>query len=122
MPRAGIIVHDGIGPMLDYLVIHTGTQVTEAMERGAERVEEYAKANAPWTDRTGDARQGLTARVYEEFGEIVLELAHSVDYGYWLELIQNGRFAIIMPTLEVLGPQIIREAGGRVLDLDRGFF
>lgn len=112
-----MIVYDGIGPVLDYLVIHTGTQVTEAMMDGAQEVEAYAKANAPWSDRTGSARQGLRADVYEEFGEIVLELSHSVDYGVWLELIQNGAYAIIMPTLEVLGPKIIRDAGGRVLDV-----
>ena len=114
---SGVIIHDGIGPVLAYMVIHTGVAVTEAMMEGASEVEAYAKANAPWSDRTGAARQGLTADVYEEFGEIVLELSHSVEYGVWLELIQNGNFAIIMPTLETLGPKIIMQAAGRVLDV-----
>jgi hypothetical protein len=121
MSRGGMFLHDGIGPVLDYLIINTGINVTEAMQAGAEEVQAYAQSNAPWTDRTGDARSGLYAEVYEEFGEIVLELGHSVDYGIWLELKDNGKYAIIMPTLEVLGPQIIRQAGGRVIDTDRAF-
>jgi hypothetical protein len=109
-------VFDGIGPVLDFMAIRTAANVAEAVEQGAMELEMYAKFNAPWADRTGEARNGLTASVYEEGGEIVLELAHSVDYGIWLELIQDGRFAIIMPTLEALGPRIIRDAGGRVMD------
>lgn len=115
---SGILIHDGIGPVLDYMVIHTGVIVTEAMQEGAQEVEAYARTNAPWSDRTGAARAGLTTDVYEEFGEIILELSHSVDYGIWLETIQNGAYAIIMPTLEVLGPRIILQAGGRVLDVE----
>jgi len=121
MARGGIWIHDGIGPILDYMAINTGVQVAEAMYEGAQEVQLYAQMNAPWTDQTGAARAGLTASVYEEFGEVVLELAHSVDYGIWLETIQGGKFAIIMPTLEALGPRIIRDAGGHVTDTG-GFF
>lgn len=35
-------------------------------EVGVPMLEGYAKANAPWTDRTGSARQGITASVYEK--------------------------------------------------------
>lgn len=112
---SGVFILDGIGPVLDYLVVSSVMNVMEAVEEGREQVEQYAQMNAPWSDITGAARNGLTASVYEESGEIVLELAHSVDYGQWLELIQDGNFAIIMPTLEALGPEIIRDAGGRVM-------
>lgn len=119
--RSFITVHDGIGPVLDYMVLNVATNVMEAMEQGRAEVEAYAQANAPWADRTGAARDGLVASVSNDLGEIVIELAHTVDYGIWLELIQNGRFAVIMPTLEALGPKIIRDAGGRVLQTGRGF-
>lgn len=116
MARMGMIVHDGIGPVLAYLAVNAATNVAEAFETGKEQLEMHAKMNAPWADRTGEARNGLTAYVHEESGEIVLELAHTAEHGYWLELIQDGRFAIIMPTLEALGPAILRAAGGRVMD------
>lgn len=114
---SGIFVVDGIGPVLDALAVGAAANVAEAMSQGAAEVEFYARQNAPWADRTGAARNGLTASVFEEAGEIVLELAHTVEHGYWLELIQDGRFAIIMPTLEALGPQIIADAGGAVISL-----
>jgi hypothetical protein len=91
------------------------------MESGKERVEGYAKMNAPWADRTGAAREGLTASVSEHDAEITLELAHTVEYGIWLETIQDGAFAIIMPTLEALGPEILREAGAQVVSVGRTF-
>lgn len=118
---AGILVVDTIGPRLDVAVAETAARVTAVMESGKERIESYAKFNAPWEDRTGAARDGLTASVDEDDGFIVLELAHTVDYGVWLETIEDGTFAIIMPTLEALGPELIVEAGGVVTHLGSTF-
>lgn len=114
MAKMGMFVTDGIGPVLGYLAASAADNVAQAMEQGKGEVEAYAQANAPWSDRTGAARAGLNATVYMEGGEVVLELAHGVEYGYWLEVIQEGAYAIIMPTLEALGPQIIADAGGHI--------
>lgn len=76
---------------------------------------DYAQANAPWEDITGDARSGLDVDVRMEGEVIVWEMSHSVDYGLYLETRWNGKFAIIMPTLEMFAPQIGRglgESGG----------
>lgn len=118
MPSMGMIVQDGIGPVLDFLMVNAAGNVAQVMEQGQQQVEAYAKSNAPWSDITGSARNGLTARVFMEGGEVVLELAHTVEHGYWLEVIQDGAFAIIMPTLEALGPEIIRDAGGAVMRVE----
>lgn len=85
--------------------------VQGVFEIAQESVEENAKANAPWEDRTGDARAGLQTRVVKAQGSISLFLEHTVEYGLWLEVIQNGRFAIIMPTLEAMAPEIFLLAG-----------
>lgn len=69
---------------------------------------EYAKANAPWDDRTGDAREGLDVDVYWQGHEVVWDMFHTVDYGVYLETRWNGKYAIIMPTLEMFAPQIGR--------------
>jgi hypothetical protein len=74
----------------------------------AEAMENYAKAHAPWSDRTGDARERLHATV-EETGPIgTIVLAHGVDYGLWLEIANGGRYSIIPQTIDVFGPQIMR--------------
>ncbi len=63
--------------------------------------EEYAKTNASWTDRTGNARQTLHAEVQQLSKDAVaLYLAHGMDYGIWLEVRWGGRFAIIWPTIQ----------------------
>lgn len=48
------------------------------------------------------ARAGLGTDVYRDGLNVELVLFHTVDYGLWLETIQSGRFATIMPTLEAL--------------------
>jgi hypothetical protein len=72
----------------------------EVFEEASQEILAYAQDNAPWADRTGDARAGLDVEVYEEAGEVYLDLFHTVEYGQWLETIQDGAFATIMPTLE----------------------
>lgn len=79
---------------------------------------DYARVNAPWQDRTGDARAELDTDVSWEGDEIVWTMYHGVDYGQWLETIKNGEFAIIMPTLEQFAPQVC--AGGDLFSGDYG--
>lgn len=92
----------------------------EAFEDMADIILADAQAGAPWDDRTGMARDGLWVEVYEEDGDVYLDLGHTMDYGLYLETIQNGRFAIIMPTLERYAGQLFDEAGGRVVGVEQG--
>ena len=79
------------------------------------QLEEAAKKNAIWQDRTGDARDGLTAQAWKDpRGSVMIALFHTVDYGVWLETIQNGRFAVIMRTLESEGARLIDNAIRRI--------
>ena len=59
--------------------------------------------NAPWTDRTGHARQSLTGSAYRESPTtITIKLAHgsNIPYGIYLELAHEKRYAIIDPTIQ----------------------
>jgi hypothetical protein len=67
----------------------------------AAKIETWAKVHAPWTDRTGNARQGLTARVFREATAITLILFGAVSYQIWLELKNGGKYAVILPALEI---------------------
>jgi hypothetical protein len=109
-------VWDGIGPVLDARIAGTAAVVATVMERGANEMEDYARQNAPWSDRTGAARAGLSAEVNYDLTEIDIILSHGVDYGFWLEVIQDGEYAILMPTIEALGPKILHEAGLAVIE------
>ena len=119
MANYGMRVIDTIGPRLDIMIATGAMRMEQVMEDGAHEIEMAAKANAPWEDQTGDARRGGTAEMGVEGAEAYIELYHTVDYGLWLELIQDGRFAIIMPTLEQLAPGIIRRAGAEMMRVSR---
>ena len=72
----------------------------EEFEKSARQLEDIMKANAIWQDITGEARNGLTATAYNDGGSVEIQLYHTAEHGIWLETIQNGKFAIILPTLE----------------------
>lgn len=72
-------------------------------------LETYAKMNAPWTDRTANARQSLHAFVRDESPVVVrLFLAHGVEYGVYLETRWQGRYSVIWPTLSAHFGQILK--------------
>jgi hypothetical protein len=63
--------------------------------------EAFAKENAPWEDQTANARQSLHTFVEQLSDDTVrLYLSHGVEYGIWLEVRWNGKYAIIWPTIE----------------------
>lgn len=64
----------------------------------AAQLEGEMKLNAPWKDRTGNARAGLKGSAEVDDKGVVIRLAHSVDYGVYLELARDGRYAILKPT------------------------
>jgi hypothetical protein len=89
----------------------------------AQKVVDYARANARWTDRTGNARAALHAiAVLGETGEteryegdvppeaehmvevarnlVVVFLSHGMNYGKYLETISAGAYAIVMEALQ----------------------
>ena len=75
---------------------------------GAQGENEMRK-NAPWTDRTGAARNGLHATATHVAVRHTLTFAHSVPYGIWLEVRWSGRYAIVTPTMLRTGRLIMRD-------------
>jgi hypothetical protein len=76
-------------------------QTAEAL---APVMEQYAKSNAPWDDRTTDARRGLKAIVIHnaQSSSVWLGYSSSTPYGYFLEnYTYNGTsYAIVRPTIQ----------------------
>jgi hypothetical protein len=71
-------------------------------------LEGRAKNDAPWQDRTGNARNGLFGAIEARTNEVIIKLGHSVEYGIFLELARDGRYAILKPTLDKAIPDIYR--------------
>lgn len=72
-------------------------------------LEAKAKSDAPWTDRTSHARNGLFGTVEEKENEILLHLSHTMEYGVFLELANEGRFAILQPTIDAHAAEIHKD-------------
>lgn len=102
---------DDLGPYYaDMELRQGGFRITPKLRALAARGVEHAQSNAPWRDITGAARRGLNAEIYKEGTNIILRLSHSVEYGKWLETILDGQYATIMPTLEAIGPELLKAA------------
>lgn len=78
------------------------------VDTSALKLQNYARSHRPWTDRTGAARQRLTGTPQTTDNGYRIRLAHGVDYGIWLELAHEKRFAIIEPTIQAEGPEIMK--------------
>lgn len=75
--------------------------------RYAPEIETWLMANAPWTDRTSNARQTLWSQAFDLIGEgVLIVLSHGMDYGIFLELAHGGTYAVIGPALHHFAPRI----------------
>lgn len=88
------------------LLLEIPKAIDTRLDKLAAEIEAYAKDNAPWDDRTGDAREGLTAEAYHDGSKHGVVLYHTVDYGIWLEIRWSGTYAIILPTIEHFAGQV----------------
>lgn len=60
----------------------------------------YAKLNKRWKDRTGNARARLHGGFYWEDTNILKTyIAHGMEYGIYLELKYDGKYAILEETI-----------------------
>ena len=78
----------------------------------AQDAQSHMRLNRPWQDDTGNARRGLRVPVVKEPEQIILYFIHSVEYGVNLELNHGGRYAIIVPTIDRMVPELRRRLRG----------
>jgi hypothetical protein len=97
-----------------------------------------ARRNAPWTERTGNARSGIffavdgfglppimgqidkgaagamtdVERIEGDEENLIIVISHTVFYGRFLELDNGGRYAVIMSTIETNLPMLERKLSG----------
>lgn len=89
----------------------------EGMGRvAAANMQSDARQNAPWQDRTGNARQGLNGGIYYENENLFIYIAHSMEYGVFLELCNDGKYAILEKTRD-RHKAIVHEQAKRIITL-----
>lgn len=106
-------VSDTLSPGLATFAPKLHSAIGAAMKFHEPQVEGYMKSNARWTDRTSNARNGLTATyVFDAPSTHVIVCYHSVPYGIWLEIANSGRFRIIIPTIITQGREVMLTISG----------
>lgn len=76
-------------------------------QEGAKKFQNYAKQNKPWVDRTGHARQRLIGWVEKFPNKYHINIGHGVDYGIYLELCNERRYAILQPTVNAYSQEVL---------------
>ncbi len=85
------------------------TAVDATMQLYAARGEATMKNSAPWQDQTSNARNGLfTKTIHQRNRKYGIVFAHSVPYGIWLEVRWSGKYAVISPTINQMGPEVMK--------------
>lgn len=69
------------------------------LDTAAIKMVDFARKNAPWTDRSGSARARLNTHVEPMTKGYRIAIAHGVEYGIFLELAHEKRYAIIPDTI-----------------------
>jgi hypothetical protein len=96
-------------PHLDELDQRIKTGIGMIANLFAGKMQGEAISNAPWNDVSGAARGGLRGWPVVAATEVVMYLAHSVEYGPFLEM-GTSKMAprpIILPTLQANYPEVM---------------
>lgn len=91
---------DTLTPTLGRFAITANVAVQASARALAADIRDYMRDNAPWEDRTGDARAQLETQVHYKGFRTDIVLMSNSDHGIWLEIRWNGLYAIIVPTME----------------------
>lgn len=109
MPRTGIRWEDNeLVQRLRTAPQRADRALTAIMAYHAPRATAAMRTGARWTDRTGNARSGLFSQPFSDKPRYGIILAHRVPYGIWLEVRFSGRYAIIGPTIQSEGPEVMQ--------------
>jgi hypothetical protein len=105
-------VTDTLSPNLAAFPVKLDTAIGAVMQYHEATVQDYARSNAPWTDRTTNARGGLFAKAYRSGRAHGIVLYHTVSYGIWLEVRWGGKYRIIVPTIQRQGVAVMKTLQG----------
>jgi hypothetical protein len=82
-----------------------------AAEFNAPKIASSMKSQAKWTDRTGNARNGLSATTAITPDNVQILMFYSVPYGLWLEVRWSGKYAVVGPAVQEWFPKVMDTLG-----------
>lgn len=112
-----VITRDTLTPTLERFDAEVQESIRAVLEYWGARAVTEMRMNASWTDRTSNARNGLASSVYVGDTDATLVLFHTMNYGIWLEVRWSGRYAIIGPTLNDVGPKALEMVRDAILQI-----
>jgi len=77
-------------------------------DTAAKQMERDAKRDAPWDNRTSNARNSIQGNFNWQGNKATINLSGNMDYSVFLELAHEKRFAILKPTIERNAPTVLR--------------
>lgn len=77
-------------------------------DRIAKDMESYAKSHIPWTDKDSDAKDKITGQSQNLGTKVRCSISHGVDYGIYLEMCNEGKYSILKPTIDAVGPKAVK--------------
>lgn len=97
------IVAQNLGEMSERLK----AQLQVLGQATGQKIQAYAQENAPWTDRTGDARQRLKYNSEINDNGLTISIFHQMEYGIYLELCNNEKYAILKNSRDAMLPEFL---------------
>lgn len=73
----------------------------------ASKAAKTSKVKHPWKNQSYAAEQGLYGEFRWQGTQGIIRHGHRVNYGVWLELANDGRYAILEKTLNELSPEFL---------------
>lgn len=75
------------------------------------------KHEAPWKDRTGNARATLNAKSKHDKTQHILTLFGGMAYQIWLEIRWSGKYSVIAKQVPIQGAHLMRRLEGLMVRL-----
>lgn len=77
-------------------------------DTAAKKMEAEAKNNAPWTDRTSNARNSIRGDFGWKGNQAIITLSGNMEYSPYLELANEKKYEILVPTIRRNAPEVLK--------------
>lgn len=77
-------------------------------DTAAKKMEAEAKQNARWVDRTSNARNSIRGDFDWKGNKAVITLSGNMEYSPYLELTNEKKYAILVPTIQRNAPEVLK--------------
>lgn len=82
--------------------------MSQKVDKNAIMLQNYMKTHYKWTPRSHRANRTMLATWEKDENEFTIALAYGVEYGVYLELAHEKRYALTHPTAKLKAPEVIK--------------